>query len=378
MTDAARRIVYIQYTNPAGYPSLEHSARLLADAGWRVLFLGTVAPHDVMRFRPHAHITTRYLAFQARGWKQKIHFLTFCAWAMYETWRWRAQWLYASDLYATPTALLMNYVLPVKVIYHEHDTPAGTSFLARICRATRARLARRATLCVLPNQKRAQMFAQQFDVVAKTFCVWNCPERAEVVPLPARVDSRFRLLYHGSIVPSRLPLAVIDALTQLPEYVCLRIVGYETIGHTGYVETLLRRARELHLEARVEYVQHIPRFELLERARECDVGLALLPLQSADVNEQTMTGASNKPFDYLACGLPLIVSDLADWRALFVENGFARACNPADASSIAQAVCWYLDHPRERRAMGERGRAKILSEWNYETQFVNVYKSLRE
>ena len=36
-----RRILYIQFTDPAVYPPLEHSSRLLADRGWEVLILGT-------------------------------------------------------------------------------------------------------------------------------------------------------------------------------------------------------------------------------------------------------------------------------------------------------------------------------------------------
>ena len=35
-------------------------------------------------------------------------------------------------------------------------------------------------------------------------------------------------------------------------------------------------------------------------------------------------------FDYMAAGLALLVSDLADWREMFVARGFARACDPAD------------------------------------------------
>ena len=48
-----------------------------------------------------------------------------------------------------------------------------------------------------------------------------------------------------------------------------------------------------------------------------------MPLTSDDVNLRTMAGASNKPFDYLARGLALLVSDLAEWKALFVDPGTA-------------------------------------------------------
>lgn len=367
-----RRIVYVQYGNAGGYPPLQHSIQILTAQGWEVLALGVHEPSTAnLHLQPDARLTVKHLP-KAPAVLRAFHFLFFALWVWSWTRRWRARWMYASDLYATPAALLASVLLPVKVIYHEHDTPTGNTFLARTSRVTRARLAHRAALCVLPNQERAETFARHFAVAAKTFCVWNCPTRAEVAALPARTDSQFRLLYHGSIVPSRLPLSVIDALAQLPERVCLRIVGYETIGHTGYVETLLQRARELELTARVEYIQQIPRFELLERARECDVGLGLVPLQSADGNEQTMIGASNKPFDYMACGLGMLVADLPDWRAAFVENGFARACNPNDAASIAGAVHWYLEHANEFAALRVRAQEKILREWNYENQFQPV------
>jgi glycosyltransferase involved in cell wall biosynthesis len=103
--------------------------------------------------------------------------------------------------------------------------------------------------------------------------------------------------------------------------------------------------------------------------RTNDVGLAFMPKNSADVNEQTMSGASNKAFDYLACGLALLVSDLPEWRTMYVDTGVGLTCDPDDPESIAAALQWFIEHPVEMRAMGERGRQRILSEWNYEHEF---------
>ena len=101
-----------------------------------------------------------------------------------------------------------------------------------------------------------------------------------------------------------------------------------------------------------------------------------MPNDSMDLNEQNMTGASNKAFDYLACGLPVIVSNLTDWRTMYVDTGVGLACDPDDPASIAAAVQWFLDHPDQMRAMGERGRRRILENWNYETQFAPVLSRL--
>jgi spore maturation protein CgeB len=83
-------------------------------------------------------------------------------------------------------------------------------------------------------------------------------------------------------------------------------------------------------------------------------------------------GASNKSFDYLACGLPQLVTDMPDWVTTFVEPGFARACDPDDPDSIEAALPWYIDHPSERQNIGRKGQDKIREAWNYESMFAGV------
>src|SRR5262249_15965707 len=104
------RILYIQYTNPAGYPPLEHSSRILADAGWKVEFLGTGALGAELRFPPHPNITTRQMAFCPAGWRQKLHYFRFALWVLgWALWR-RPRWVYASDLLSCPVALVLSFL----------------------------------------------------------------------------------------------------------------------------------------------------------------------------------------------------------------------------------------------------------------------------
>jgi hypothetical protein len=114
------------------------------------------------------------------------------------------------------------------------------------------------------------------------------------------------------------------------------------------------------------------RAALLAHADGFDVGLALMPSQTADLNEQTMLGASNKPFDYLARGLALLVGDRPDWVETYVEAGVARGCRPVMGSDIAAALGEFAAQPADTRAMGERGRQRILADWNYERTFARV------
>ena len=114
------------------------------------------------------------------------------------------------------------------------------------------------------------------------------------------------------------------------------------------------------------------RLDLLARCREAHVGLALMTVETRDVNERTMAGASNKAFDYLACGLPLVIADDPDWRRIYEEAEVAVVCNPREPASISAALATLLSDRERAWGMGERGRLLILSKWNYERAFAPV------
>ena len=243
-----KRILYIQYTNPAGYPPLEHSSRILADAGWQVRFLGTHAlGADALRFPLHPNIFVEYMSFCPAGWRQKAHYFWFCVSVLVRVALWRPTWIYASDSLACPIALALSYAPFLRVLYHEHDSPVGSSAggFQRMILWTRKRLAGRADCCVLPNEARLKRFAAETGTSRPLFCVWNCPSIQEVAPARTAARDGWWILYHGSIVSARLPMAVVDALVHLPDSVKLRVIGYETVGSSGYADQLRQRAAEL-------------------------------------------------------------------------------------------------------------------------------------
>jgi glycosyltransferase involved in cell wall biosynthesis len=385
MSSPAGRILYVQYTNPAAYPPLENSSRILGNAGWQVMFLGTGSlGADALSFPSHGRIQVRKISFRSAGWRQKLHYFWFSLWALGWTLRWRPDWIYASDLLACPLAWMLSFLPRVRVIYHEHDSPAATNvgLFQRLCLIARRRLAVRANMCVLPNENRAKRFAVEVRSPSRrshksTFVVWNCPSLEEVSDSRlGRNGADLWVLYHGTIVPSRVPIAVMEALTLLPDKVKLRVIGYETVGHKGYVGVLQETAKQLGISHRVEFQGPMPRKQLLAQCRQLDVGLALMPKLSEDINMRAMVGASNKPFDYLSSGLALLVSDLPDWRTNYVEMGYGLACDPDDPESIATALRWFLNHQVEMRAMGERGRQRIATEWNYEKEFLPILERI--
>ena len=125
------------------------------------------------------------------------------------------------------------------------------------------------------------------------------------------------------------------------------------------------------------------RADLFRLMEECEAALCLMPMRSRYSGMEQMAGASNKPFDAMARGLAVVVSDIPEWKKLYLpgnnhdsgkgywisDMGYGIAINPESQESIQERLEWMLNNREELWEMGERGRQKIKREWNYEKMF---------
>jgi glycosyltransferase involved in cell wall biosynthesis len=381
--------LYVQHTDPAAYPPLEHSATLLSRLGWQVRFVGRRAKSTEQLRLPHlAGVKVTLLPHGGGGAMLRAAYLFWLLWAGGVALLWRPDWVYASDAVAAPAARLAARLGRAKLIYHEHDsaTPwigeaAAAHPLSRPMGAidrARRRLAREAAVCIVPNESRSVRFVGETGA-ARVMTVWNCPLREEVAPPRERMSAPILWLhYHGNLDPGRLPSALVQALSIGPPAFSLRVVGYEAPGHEGYGSRLKKLAEDIGVADRFQLIGAVPtRRELLTWARCSDVGVALMPKHTENSNELCMVGASNKAFDYLACGMPLLVTDHEEWIKGYVEPGMALSCHPDQPESIAACLARFVAAPDAMRAMGERGRQRVLADWNYEHTFAQVLSLMR-
>jgi glycosyltransferase involved in cell wall biosynthesis len=380
-THKRKLAIYIQYTNPAMYPPLQHGARILLKNGWDVTFLGIRGKEsgDALRLPDDLGARLKTIPKWGKGWVLKLNYAVFAIWCRWMVRTKRPQLIYISDPLGGPAGLFAQRATNSTIIYHEHDSPEQNlkTAIGRVLSWARLAIIRRAKLCVFPNLKRAADLESQTHS-SRFLQVMNCPGLDEVSHIcqQFRDHTGLRVYYHGSIVPDRVPLSIIAALMELPDSVTLTIVGYETIGSQGYTKVLNNEVRYRNLQNRVKILGPHQRRELLNLCADHDVGLALIPTDTREANFKDMAGASVKVFEYLACGIPVLVSEVADFDKLFVQSGFALACEPRNAHSIAEALTWFLDHPEARVAMGKRGRDRVLTDWNYECQFAPVLNAL--
>jgi glycosyltransferase involved in cell wall biosynthesis len=372
-----QRVLFVQLTNPGAYPPLIHASMLMAEAGWEVTFLSAPMHDNELALEPHhSRIKIHALRVRPSHVMSKSSYGFYAAAAARLALRLRPNVVYASDPLGAGPGLLAARLAGAALVYHEHDSPSAAA-LHPILARLRAAAARVAQLIVFPNEERAHLAQRELRFSGnKLHIVWNVPRRAELVAAAATTEPPLIIYYHGNISPALLPENVALATRRMVGRVRLRFAGYEAPNAQGYVRHLVGSHAGAPADAPVEYLGIIPRADLLREAARAHVGLALMPVSSDNMNINHMVGASNKSFDYMAAGLPLLVSDLPDWTRMFVEPGFARAADPRSTESLFAALEWFVNHAHERQEMAARGRAMIESTWNYETAFAPLLKAL--
>jgi glycosyltransferase involved in cell wall biosynthesis len=378
------KVLYLQHANPAAFPPVEYSSKILAEAGFEVRLLGVHAQWtETLRLPSHPRIAVEVLSYTAPGWRQKIAYVRFILRCVLLAITWKPDWIYVSDFMATPAGLILKRLLGARVIYHEHDSPVDgpdqSGFFRRLLKA-RNLLAQSADLVVLPQEQRIRLFKDSTRTLRPVLQVWNCPMRIETlgdVSRQRQPGEPLSVYFHGSLNLYRIPLALIEGAGRSGIPVRLRVVGYETIGSRGTSDTLRMAVEKAGGLVTLELPGPVSRQALAQQMVGMHVGWINFINRTGEINLLHLVGASNKAFDYLAAGLPLIVREDPEWREAFEIPGYAKSCNPNDADAIAAALRWFYENPVEAAAMGRSGQQRTREEWNYERQFAPVLEQIQ-
>lgn len=360
------KILYIQYANPGAFPVAMRAGRLWRAAGHDVRYLGVdFGGTDPLAIPADLAGSCDWVPFGRSAP------LRFAARAAAIVQRWKPDCLYIADAMTALVCAPLRMLHRGGIVYHEHDSPSlPNSFRTRLQWRARNALARRADAVVLPNADRATLLARAAGLpdARAPIIAWNTPCRDEVgAERTANSDGPVRIVYAGSINAQRVPLAVVEALATAPD-VELTLIGYETVSSRGHCDAMKAFADERGCGGRLIIRGAMPYQALIAALGDYDATFAALPENADDVNLRYMAGASNKSFDAMGQGLALIVGPGEDWRRMFVEPGYGLACDPADSASIAGAFQELARDHAAVRAMGERARLRIASDWAYDEQ----------
>ncbi len=156
----------------------------------------------------------------------------------------------------------------------------------------------------------------------------------------------------------RLVEAIPRVLESFPE-ACFVLMTYNT-PEDAYYHSLVDQVRSLGVEARVRFVNGVDHAEM-----PLWYAMASVTLSIRDVD-----GGSVTSMESLACGTPLVLSNIAANRELY--EGAALFVDPHDVPNLGAAICEALANGLEISALRQAGRERMAAIGSYDRQMGQV------
>ncbi len=191
--------------------------------------------------------------------------------------------------------------------------------------------------------------------------VYTTKALSELPELPPR-NSGFTLALAGSMLEMQALPRILEAMKGVD---CnLRLIG----GDEKNIPGVRKIVDNSGLSGRVTFTGHLPSLsDYFSEIGRCSVGLTF-PLNT-DMNKYL--GISVKMWDYMAMGLPQIVSNMPAMASIMKGNGsqsIGLTADPQSTEEIAKAISYYASHREEAEAAGMLARNLFIEKYCWDRQ----------
>lgn len=203
----------------------------------------------------------------------------------------------------------------------------------------------------------------------KTSLIMNVPILSLIDTVPSKKISKekFAVIYPGWITEDK---GIIEALIALDNF-----KGKVELWLFGQISKKINQDLiKIQGNPNVKYFGIVEPEELYAYMKNADVGIITLHPKEAYI-----TSLPVKTFEYMACSLPIIMSDFPYWKEIFDSCAlFVDPTNPLDISEKLNAL---ISNKSLRKSLGKNGRRLVETKYNWEVEsekLIEVYKSLVE
>jgi glycosyltransferase involved in cell wall biosynthesis len=376
----SNHIQAITYYDPDGYPPIINSARLLSQHGFALdLFCRDTEIRWGVSYPPTVNVER----IKSRGqgsWQEYLMFVK----AVLGRASKRAGLFIGHDTYGFFPARLLASRYHRPLVYHCHDFVDRQRPLhlgGRFLRAFEQCLARTADLVIVPDAERGAVIARTLHLKQPPLIVANAPLTRPATTADTLQTSLSlqgvtfeRIVFRqGRIGPGH---AIEATLRSIPNWASKKwgfvIMG---VGEPVYLEQLSAMAQMLGVSRQFVILPPVGYDQVAKFTAGANVGHALY--EPLHINNVYITTASCKTMEYMAAGLPLLVSDTPASRALVKQYGCGITADHSQPESIATAINYLLGNPVLAQQMGAAAAQAFERTFSYERQFAPVLDMLR-
>ena len=162
------------------------------------------------------------------------------------------------------------------------------------------------------------------------------------------------VLYAGKLEERKGVGDLIDAVPHLPPGVRVTLVGGDDLERA----VIAAKAAGLGTADRIDLIGYVPPNEVRGHFRRAKVGVCPLPAGVSDVSERFTSPM--KILELMACGTPVVATDLPSVREILTHDANAMLVPPGDAPALAAAIRRLLEDETLARRLADRARADVI------------------
>jgi glycosyltransferase involved in cell wall biosynthesis len=189
---------------------------------------------------------------------------------------------------------------------------------------------------------------------------YNFPN-LDLFPPPVPHAKPFDVVYRGGFSERTGTFLLLEAMRLLlaARRVPTRLLLLGYFDSPAAETAIHERIAALGLESSIEIRGRIAHEDMAFALGEARIGVC--PLQPVP---KFLLNIPVKVFEYWACGLPVIASDLPPIRPFFRNQRAGFLVPPESSAALAWSIGWMLDHPDDAARMGAHGRDLVAGRFN--------------
>lgn len=210
----------------------------------------------------------------------------------------------------------------------------------------------------------AKNFPKNKTIILRNFPILKLIDNA--VPINHK-KSRSVIIYAGGLTKVRGIKGIVQSMEHIGDKAELWLLGkWESEKFRG-------ECKNLEGWKYTKYLGHKSLEEVYSCLKISKVGISILyPVKNY------LTGLPVKTFEYMACSLPVVMSNFPYWQEIFRDCAlFVDSYNSKD---IAEKVLYLLDNPNEAKELGKKGRKLIEEKYSWEIEskkLLEMYENMK-